>query len=176
MSFDALIKFLDWAEEKNYMKTATVGGLRAAVNKVLRVLDDEEKNDLSEIDLGDAFQRFENSNIQTLNTTSLNTYKARTKKAIGEFLSYRRNPSSWKPSISQRSTKTKNKIHEGKVGLINHGTSPGDNSPSFLTNQYPLRDDIIVSIAGLPRDLKTHEAKRLSAFLLTLCEDYEPDK
>lgn len=184
LSFDSLMSFLDWVAEKGMMKSTTASALKAATNKVLSVLDENDRNDLSKIDIDETFNRFKNQNDQGLSPDSLKTYRSRTKKAVDEFLSYRKDPEHWKPSISQRSKQSKSL--SDKLKLKNHDSLKSSNLQSdngqstqnieglSITHQFPLRGDTTVKIIGLPRDIKVVEAKRLSAFLLTLCEDYEP--
>jgi hypothetical protein len=181
LSYNSLIIFLDWTASKGLMKSSTVSALKAASNKVLGILEDEEKEDISKIEFDNIFKRFKNLNNQELNPTSLKTYRSRAQTAIKEFLAYKNDPEKWRPSISQRKTYPK---QVSKSKNINETTYLMSEIPSnhkveyksnHLSHHFPLRNEVIVSIEGLPLDLKMTEAKRLSAFLLTLCEDYQPE-
>ena len=179
MSLNALIVFLDKAAGRGDLKTATANALKASCNKVFSILSDNEKQDLSTIDLDQTFGRFKNRN-DDLNPDSLKTYRSRTNKAVTEFLKFREDPENWKPSISQRAKKAKqntngrNENEYKKTSLADRIRDHKRIESDTLTHNYPLRSNITITISGLPRDLKSIEAKRLSAFLQALCEDYEP--
>ena len=178
---EAMLSFLDWAAQKGVMKSATAGALKAASNKVLGGLAEDKKLDLSTVDVDAAYTKFSQSNGRALNADSLKTYLNRTKKAVEEFLAYKADPDNWKPSIPQRARQSKTANGSAKAGLAG-GRQVGQTALPLhfpedvaLTHQFPLRPQQIIKILGLPRDLKTAEAKRLAAFLITLCEDYEPE-
>ena len=183
-SLDELLSFLDWAAQKGVMKSATVSAMKAASNKVLGGLDEKTKQDLSTIDVEAAFKKFRKTdpNASGLNRDSLKTYLNRTKKAVDEFLAYKADPDNWTPSIPQRARQSKNANGSARAGLAG-GRQAGQTALPLqfpedvvLTHQFPLRPHQVIKILGLPRDLKTAEAKRLAAFLMTLCEDYEPEE
>lgn len=183
LSFDNFLQFLDWTAQKGKIKSSTVSALKVASNKVLGVLENEEKKDLSKIDLDEVFDRFKNLNAHKFSPESLRVYKSRTNNALNDFFSYQQSPENWKPSISQRSRQTKAKNNQryerttsnvpNQIDRDSQGTSQKQETSS-LSHSFPLRSDVIVKIDGLPLDFKQSEAKRLSAFLLALCEDYQP--
>ena len=184
LSFNDLLSFLDWVAKIGKMKPSTARALKAASNKVLEILNENEKSDLSKINIDETFDRFKNLNSQGLTPDSLKSYRSRTKKAVYEFLSYKNDPENWKPSIPQRSRqsttnnvgkKTDTKSSKDAVNYVDKSRLKDKPEEPSLTHQYPLRNDITIKIVGLPRDLKLIEAKRLSAFLTTLCEDYAPE-
>lgn len=179
-SLDDLLAFLDWAAQKGKMKSATASAMKAASNKVLGGLSDAQKKDLAQVDIEAAFAHFRQADGQALNADSLKTYLKRTKKAVEEFWAYKADPDNWTPSIHQRARQSKN--GSATAGLAG-GRQVGQTALPLafpddvaLTHQFPLRPHQVVKILGLPRDLKTAEAKRLAAFLLTLCEDYEAEE
>lgn len=177
-SAESLAKFLDWVSQSGAMKAATASALKAASNKVLAVLSDKERRDLSKVDLVETFEKFERESAQGLNADSLKTYRKRTRKAIEEFLAYRRDPENWRPSIPQRSRLSKS-ANGHPAPVVQTKVSRQASLPltfpdeEFLSFNFPLRPQVTLKIMGVPRDLKTAEAKRLATFLMTLCEDYE---
>ena len=183
LGLNGLLSFLDYVCEKHLMKTATARSWKAACNQVFGILSSEEQDDLSSIDLDSVFYRFENKNAQQFSPSSLTTYKSRVRKALDEFLKFKDNPSSWRPSLDQRTSrrvKTKQQETTKSNNRSNTyvSTSPPKNeyhnTEIGMTHNYPLREGITVKISGLPRDLKLNEAKRIGAFLTTLCEDFDP--
>ncbi|MFQ5627585.1 MAG: hypothetical protein ACE5I1_02400 [bacterium] len=182
-SLNEMLSFLDWAAQKGIMKSATASAMKAASNKVLGGLDENTKKDLSKIDVEAAFKKFRKTdpNASGLNRDSLKTYLNRTKKAVEEFLAYKTDPDNWTPSIPQRARQSKNGNSRAVAGLAG-GRQAGQTALPLhfpedvaLTYQFPLRPHQVIKILGLPRDLKTAEARRLAAFLMTLCDDYEAE-
>ena len=175
-SLDAMLSFLDWVAQKGKMKPATASALKAASNKVLASAQGSEKRDLSKLNFEQAFAEFERAEGRNLNADSRKTYRNRTRKAVDEFLAWRSDPENYAPSFPQRARHTKGM--NGNTGTHKTGqarlalTFPEDVA---LSHQFPLRREVLIKILGLPRDLKMSEAKRLGAFLMTLCEDYEPE-
>lgn len=181
-SLSDLTRFLSYVESKGLMKPATIRSWKAACNKVLGILEENERNDISNVELENIFTRFENKNSQDFTPTSLQTYKNRVKKALSEFFAYRNNPSTWKPSLSQRSVRqSKNKYlaenqNNPEIEVVDQNGSDSAAKGKYqelLTHKFPLRDGIIINISGVPMDLKALEAKRIGAFLSTLCEDFK---
>jgi hypothetical protein len=181
-SVSDLLSFLDYVGSKGLMKPATIGSWKAACKQVFGILEADEGNNIDEIDLEGVFTRFENKNSQDFTPNSLQTYKSRVKKAISEFLSFKRNPSNWKPSLPQRPArqiKSKSfpgnsddsEIEDSDPNEQNIGAI--EKNKDMMTHRFPLRDGITINISGVPRDLKLIEAKRIGAFLSTLCEDFK---
>lgn len=169
-----LLSFLDFAAEKGLMKPNTAYSQKAACSQVLGVLDAPEKSDLRGLDFESAFQRYTNLKPTKLTPTSLKTYRSRVEKAVAGFLSHRKDPTNWKPTIQQRRSTRRADAGEPKK----HEPKPA--SPSVgsvtktLTLPFPIRDDLTITISNIPRDLKIGEAKRLAAFLETLAVDFKP--
>ena len=146
-------------------------------------MDNDEKKDLSKIDLDEVFNRFKNLNAHKFSPESLKVYKSRTNNALNDFFAYQKSPENWKPSISQRSRQTKAKNNHRSERTTSNvpnqvnrdfQVTNQNQDTSSLSHSFPLRSNVIVRIEGLPLDFKQSEAKRLSAFLLALCEDYQP--
>jgi hypothetical protein len=181
-SISDLLSFLDYVGSKGLMKPATIGSWKAACKQVFGVLEPDEVNDIDTMKLDDVFTRFENKNSQAFTPTSLQTYKSRVRKAISEFLSFKKNPSSWKPSLPQRSARQiKSKFLPGSsdnpesedLNSDEQDIREIEKNKDLITHRFPLRNGITVNITGVPRDLKLIEARRIGAFLSTLCEDFK---
>jgi|GEM_PF-3156907 hypothetical protein len=182
-SVTELNEFLAYVAKKNLMKPATINSWKASCNQVFSILEDEERKDISLEKLENIFNRFENKCSLKFTASSLQTYKSRVKKAVQEFLEFKNNPATWKPSLSQRpgkSNKSKNQadINDDSESVLNEqadGENISDkNNREILSHKFPLREGSTINILGVPRDLKLIEAKRIGAFLATLCEDFKP--
>ena len=112
---DNLLSFLDFVAEKGLMKPKTASGYRKACNVVLKILDEAESADLSQIDLEAIFQRHRNLAAGRIMPATLKTYEVRTRAAINAFIEYTKDPSSWSPGIKTRATKTKPAAPSKKV-------------------------------------------------------------
>ena len=152
---------------------------------MLSVLNQEESADISKIDLDIIFQRFENLNGMKFAPATLREYKRRVKDSIVEFLAYKENQSGWKPSTNQRTVQGKKSTvarAKGGDGSKGAGQSPHEQGNSILdqaksiTHKFPLRADTVVSISGLPFDVKRTEMGRLTAWLSNLVAQNDESK
>lgn len=165
----ALLEFLDYLARKGLMNKTTALSRKAAVNNVLGILDEEEADDVSILDLDDAMMRFRNVYGMKYTPDSLSTYKSRVKSSIEDFLSYRENPMAFKVG---RSTNGKKAVDRHKSGesrtselvakqlpLTVERATPSA-SPTILP--IPLRADLIIYIQGLPYNLTSSEASKIA--------------
>jgi hypothetical protein len=104
-SRDALNNFLDFAGEKGLLKKTTGTARKAASSIVLGILDQNEASDLSKIDLESVIRRHRNRATGKISPTTLATYESRTRIAVKDFLEYVENPSAWKSSTRQRTSR-----------------------------------------------------------------------
>ena len=102
---DNLISFLDFVAEKGLMKSQTALGYKKACNIILGILDETEAADLSKINLEKVILRHRNLAAGRILPATLKAYEARTRAAIGGFIEYTKDPSSWKPTVQQRTRK-----------------------------------------------------------------------
>lgn len=175
---EQLVEFLDYAGIKGLFKKSTASSYQVACSNVLSILNEEESEDISKIDLDLIFQRFENLNGMKYKPSTLREYKRRVKDSIVEFIAYKENPSGWKPSTNQRAVQGKKPTGaSAKTG--DHGSNrasklshkQGDpilDQAMSITHRFPLRADTVVSISGLPFDVKRSEMGRLTAWLSNL--------
>ncbi len=178
-STSELLKFLDYASEKGLMKPATANSQRAACSQVFAVLEETERQDVRSLSLEAAFERFTNLKGSNLKPDSMRTYKHRLEKAIEGFLNYKKDPANWRPSVQARmragkkNGSEKRPIREGEHDMepVRQGEGGG---AAPLVIPFPLREGVVIRIAGVPTDLKTSEAKRMAAFIATLATDFEP--
>lgn len=103
---DNLISFLDFVAEKGLMKSQTAIAYKKASNVILGILDKTEAADLSKINLEEVILRHRNLASNRIKPTTLKAYEARTRAAIGGFIEYTKDPSSWKPTVQQRPSRT----------------------------------------------------------------------
>lgn len=173
-SVKALLEFLDWTAEKGLMSKNAVKGRRGAVSNIFGVLDPEEKEDVSQIDLEYAMTRFINLEGKKYNPSSLNVYKSRVNAAVNDFLSWVNDPMSFKPQSSRgdkkNTSKAKVKKQEGtkKTDVVETKVSVSPLTPTARPDSasvfpIPIRENLVVRIHGLPFDLSTIEAEKIAA-------------
>ena len=178
---DNLAEFLDFVGGKGMLKKSTASSYKVACNKVLSVLSEEEAGDVSNLDLDSIFRRYENLSGMTVTPNTMREYRRRVTDSIKEFLAFREDPSAWKPSTQQRvirgpaPTAPKSRRRGEALGR-NNGTGQlsqdekaiDSDAAKMITHRFPLRVDTVVSITGIPFDVKRTEMGRLNAWLSNL--------
>ena len=168
-SLVGLMEFLDWTAEKGVMAKNTVAGRKAAVGKVLGVLEPEELSDVTSVDLDSAMIRFINLQGKSYNTSSLNVSKSRTNAAINDFERYLSDPLAFKPyspKLDKKPGGAPKKKGHNKLLEPGNQTKVADqvSSPPQSVNVFPIqiRESLVVRIHGLPFDLTKAEADRIA--------------
>ncbi|WP_339742807.1 hypothetical protein [uncultured Maricaulis sp.] len=177
---EALMQFLDWTGEKGLTPINTVQSRKAAVNKVLSVLADDEVTDVTKIDVDDLMDRFINLNRDGYSPESLRAYRSRVGKSIDEFSAYLENPMAFKPSSQRRRTR-KLRLPSSATGKIGKTASPQGQpadsapykAPSVATSiiPIPIRADLTVHIQGIPFDMTQGEARRIANVIVALASE-----
>jgi hypothetical protein len=101
-----LSEFLDFAGDKGLMKKATATAYKKAASIILGIMDDTEAADLTRIDLEDVIYRHRNKAAGKIVPPTLKSYEMRTRAAVKNFLEYVKDPSTWKPGIQTRTSKS----------------------------------------------------------------------
>jgi len=169
-SKEALLKFMDYLANKGIMNKTTARSRKASCNKMLSILDDSESSDLRLIKLNDVAIRFANLKGTNYTPKTLQVYKSRVAKALSDFLRYKENPENF--SIETKSGRAAAKGASITTPVIDARqpatpTSKGPNT-DFNTFDIPihLRPGVVVQLNGLPADLTTNEAKKISNVVL----------
>ena len=140
--------------------------------------DNWESMDIENLDLDNFVQRFERLRMGDLKPASMNVYGQRIRGAITAYREFLRSPSTWQYTGSRsdqpaRSAKRASKTtsRADSTGSIHQlPTVPAGNISGLISYPYPLRPNVVLSIA-LPADLTQKEAARLSTFLHSLAVD-----
>jgi hypothetical protein len=168
-SLTALLGFLDYLSAKGLAPKNTVSGRKAAVSKVLGVLDPEEVGDVTAVDLDSAMTRFFNLEGKSYKPESLGVYRSRVNASINDFKSYLESPSTFRAgSNGQKKAKTESTKRTSKdSGAARPEIAPSRlepvSSPQVNVLPIPIRPDLIVRIHGMPFDLTTAEADKIAA-------------
>lgn len=173
-SREGLLKFHDYLAAKGLMNPNTVAARKAAANKMLGVLDENEAADLREVDLEEIAERFFNLNKNDFTPESLVTYKSRLRSAVADFINHTVNPSAFK-TVSSR-TRASNQKNDGtprKPTNSNFSSSaePPSKSNNEITVQIPIRDGVVVRFIGVPSNLKKKEAQKIANVVMAYATD-----
>jgi hypothetical protein len=167
----AFVSHWEWAAEKGLMNPNTAHTYRAACLQILSSVfpEDWEDIDVNTLDAEDLFLRFQNLRGKELRPRSLQDYRRRLDQALVSFRNYATDPSGWKAPRRDRS---------GRQELVSPRRS--ERAPSQSTNRaadeslieypFPVREGLTARL-HLPRDLRVNEAKRLTAFVMSLAVD-----
>jgi hypothetical protein len=175
----ALLRFLDFVEEKGLLTKQNSQNWRVATGKILDDMSAAESADVRNLDIDTAFRRFANRTAGKFSPNTLAEYRRRATLAIENFVQYASNPEGYKPlsqaaprkvtaAVRRPDAQTKTSIDEVRQSE-NAGAATGG-----LAMPFPLRSDFLAQIV-IPRNLSTDEARRLSAFILTLANDFRPE-
>jgi hypothetical protein len=176
-SREALCAFLDYLAEKGLMERNTVAARKAAVTKVLGILDDVESSDVTTVNIEDAISRFQRLHGRDYTPASLISYKSRLKSALDDFQSYLSNPLAFRPSVQSRvRTKTKTDKEERRDSAARQERR-GDQTRAVampaaagLIVPIPIRPELTVHVQGIPFDLTDAEARKIAAVITAMVQ------
>ena len=186
-SKEALKHFLNAAALQGLVNGNTAAGWKAAFSKILENVADGE--DVRNVDVKTAIRRYNNAHPGELSPASLLTYERRLNVMIAEFQSYVAEPAKYKghgrhptTGINRRKVEGRNpaeSVHRssaevvpGTGSLATSGSRPPQ-STGGLALEFPMRPDFLAQVV-VPRDMRLDEARRFTAFILTLAADYSP--
>ncbi|WP_278356274.1 MULTISPECIES: hypothetical protein [Idiomarina] len=180
-SLSSLHEFIDYVSDKGLVKHATARNWRNAVSRIFGILEESEQGDVRKIDVDSVCQRYANLNGRDVTPSSLQTYRSRLKSAVSDFIKYTDNPMSYRPGISQRSSRKKSDKEplisnvKDKVEKAQNDPTPNiENAKTTFTSKstypipIPLREDLIVEIIGVPFDLTEVEAEKIARVIKAL--------
>lgn len=171
----ALLDFQDYLSKKGLMNKATASARKAAVNKVLGILDEAEAGDVSTLDIDKVMSRFHNLEGSKYTPSSLNIYKSRVKSAIDDFLRYQKDPLNFKPAgqnvgrAERVKTPTPSDVAPHKEV---HRNSPIEAPPAAVNIlPIPIRPELTIKIQGLPFDLTAAEANKIANVIKAMANE-----
>lgn len=174
-SREAALEFLEYVAKKGLMAPATARARKAAVGRVLSVLDENEARDVTNIDLDQVMKQFGHLHGKDFTPQSLMTYKSRVRSALDDFAAYVDNPLGFKPNVQARerssndsrvpASKSRNDRQSSSPTpvLASAPVSDGPMASSILP--IPIRADLTVRVQGLPFDLTEAEAKKIASVI-----------
>jgi hypothetical protein len=177
-SREDLMDFLGYLGEKGLMNQQTAAARKASVSSFLSVLSAEEAKDITALDLNQVTTQFINLKGRTMQQGSIKVYKSRVESSIRDFIAYKRDPLTFKPNIGQRERKPTEGRTAVDPAVTNSFTPKMPNTgPEHQTDTVifpiPLRQGLIIRIAGIPPDLTSAEARKIGNVLMALASDTE---
>jgi hypothetical protein len=180
-SREALANFLDYLGDKGLMERNTAQSRKAAVSKILSILEETEASDVMAVDVDDVVSRFGRLHGKDYTPQSLNTYKSRLRSALDDFRSYVSNPLAFRPAVQ---TRTRQKMRVTKEDTADPAAAerrlepirlaPSATSVSDNILPIPIRADLTVRIQGLPFDLTMAEAQKIAAVVTAMAQTQPP--
>ncbi|MBZ9978162.1 hypothetical protein [Mesorhizobium sp. BR-1-1-10] len=167
----ALLEFIDYLSKKGLMNKATANARKAAANTVLSILDENEAEDVTVIDIDQLFVRYANLAGSKYKPESLNVYKGRLRAAIEDFKNYQSNPMTFRPSVQSNGRKPTERPRASGQGepAVPYQSVPrptvsasGPPPASVSILPVPIRPELVVQIQGLPYDLTPAEANKIA--------------
>lgn len=170
-SADDLLEFLDHAGDKGLMPAATAQALAVATRNVVGILSDDEKADLSRLELDAAVKRFTNKRARDFNPASLKEYGRRIKRAVELYLRWREDPANFAIKTRTSSASRKKEKGSGNGDPAKREVS-ADEIPDEIAGTYrtsvPVRPGLVVTLVNIPNDLTSAEAERIAGFVRLL--------
>lgn len=171
-----LVEFFDYVIIKGLMNKETANSRKIASAKILEVLDEQERSDLRQLDIEDAFQRFVHLKGKGYSPQSLSVYRSRFSAAISDFIAWVGDPLNYRSATATRATKktirTDGKERQAGVSRKSPERPSIPVQPpvdlgltDHLSLPIPLRKGVVVKISGLPSDLTPDEAKKIAAIV-----------
>jgi hypothetical protein len=154
------LAFLDWLSEKGLMAKNTVAARKAAANKVLGILSDEEAQDVTILNLDDIMHRFSNLQGKGYTPGSMTTYLSRLRSAMDDFKQYLDNPLNFRPGVQPRARKAEIRKEPPPPAPVSNREPAPVAAPNALS--IPIRPDTTIAIHGLPYDLSEAEAAKIA--------------
>jgi len=177
-SREALADFIDYLADKGLMEKNTAQSRKAAVTKVLGILDEVEAADVTAVNVEDVVSRFQRLHGRDYTPGSLNSYKSRLRSALDDFNSYLANPLAFRPSVQSRA---RTRARMSKDNLSDSPAPKGERRPdpprvvplpaaAGLVLPIPIRPDLTVHVQGLPFDLTEAEARKIAAVVTAMVQ------
>jgi site-specific recombinase XerC len=174
-SIQELNKFLDYLRAKGLMKANAVAARKAAVNNILGILTAEEAKDVRALNLDEVAVRFANLKGSGFKPNSLRVYKSRVSASLADFLEYRKNPMTFRPSGSGQRNSSKREKNENPSAAIkkNEPQMSVEVNSEEVIFPIPLRPNLVIKLVGVPGDLTKREARKIANVVMALAEDAE---
>ena len=154
------MEFLDWISQKGLMSPNTISSRRAAASKVLAILDNEEAQDVTKLDVDDLMRRFGYKEGKNYTPGSLQTYASRLRSALDDFKVYVDEPMNFRPGVQPRERRKSEPKRDAPPAASPPPAAVAATPANALS--IPIRPDKTILVQGLPYDLTEAEATKIA--------------
>ncbi|EBU9171653.1 hypothetical protein DMM54_21750 [Salmonella enterica subsp. enterica serovar Augustenborg] len=160
VSVQAFKGFLEELMSLNIMKEATARNLKNSSARLLTVVKEEEMDDVTKLDVNELAERYINATEPKPSDSSITAYKSRMESAIKKFVAYQAGETI--PYIPVERQEEEEELVELKQPVEVKSATPSSYSlPVVIRPEL----GVTVTIGGIPTDLTSEEAERISSIL-----------
>ena len=169
-SVQALILFLKNASAEKKINPGTASGKRTAINILLidsGILRGSELHDLNNLDVEDAFNRFDEKYPNSYPKRTLESYRSHVRSSIKLF--FKDHKDSLKQSLNSH-----NQLNHGDAKpKVTHTRSETNQTQDIKITTFDLQVPVkggehMITISGIPRNIGSDDIKKVSAVILAL--------
>ena len=168
-----LLQFIRDSAVNGLINPSTSVSRKKAAEHLLTQLNTIEKQDLRQLDVDELCSRFHKLQGSTIREESLEVYKSRLKAALHDFIAWVDNPIGFIPGHTEHQGAT----HKSAIRLAATAAEKAKeeltlNLPDKPTEIFPvpIRQDRVVYLQNLPRDLSSKEANKIIAVVQALVD------
>lgn len=160
LSVQAFKDFLESLMALNIMKEATARNLKNSSARLLTVVQEDEMDDVTKLDVDELAERYINATEPKPSDSSITAYKSRMESAIKKFVAYQAGEEIPYNPVDRQ---------EEEEELVE--VKQQAEEKSAVTSSYSLpvvirpESGTTVTISGIPTDLTSEEAERISSIL-----------
>lgn len=160
LSVQAFKHFLEALISLNIMKEATARNLKNSSARLLTVVKEEEMDDVSQLDVDELANRYINTTEPKPSDSSITAYKSRTESAIRKFIAFQAGEEIPYNPIERQE-------EEQNLVEVTNQAEAKIAAPSSYSLPVVIRPEsgTTVTISGIPTDLTSEEAERISSVL-----------
>ncbi|EDX6842862.1 hypothetical protein C0V48_001393 [Salmonella enterica] len=160
VSVQAFKGFLEELMSLNIMKEATARNLKNSSARLLTVVKEEEMDDVTKLDVNELAERYINATEPKPSDSSITAYKSRMESAIKKFVAYLAGETI--PYIPVERQEEEEELVELKQPVEVKSATPSSYSLPVVIRP---ESGVTVTISGIPTDLTSEEAERISSIL-----------
>lgn len=167
-TLEAFIHFLKQAGMEGLMNPAAARARHRAVDRLAGELVDEERRDIRNIDVGKLTERFHKLEGSSIRPETLDIYAERFARGLSEYLDWLNKPSAF---ITPQRERRRALLRGSEAALPSPERTASERialeateNPSHIV-PIPIREDHVVYLGNLPRDLSVDEAERIAAIV-----------
>lgn len=173
-SVEKLLEFLKYAGMEGLINPAAARARRNAVEQLAAELSEEERGDVTRIDVDELASRFHKLEGSSIRMEALSLYAERFRMALTDFLAWCEDPVGFQSIGGEPRRAQPRGSLDPQQEVAERITLESTENPSNIV-PIPLREEETVYVANLPLDLTTEEAERIARVVRAFARDNGPD-